>query len=103
MITVNLLPDDLRPVTRTPVPYMVSGLVLVLTLGAIGVLFANSTAAVMREKDTLAGWQEQLDVQLAQYDSEETGFDNIVEEYNALEQQKLDLAEKDRHYSRDRE
>ena len=36
MITINLLPWELRPVKRTPLPYLLSAAVLLLALMGIG-------------------------------------------------------------------
>ena len=83
MILVNLLPHDLRPVKRTPVPYMASALLVLVVLLGMGWMWMASLAAHGRQQAELDRYQEQL-----------SEFGDVVNEYNKLEEQKVDLAEK---------
>ncbi len=83
MIIVNLLPEDLRPVTRTPIPYLVSGLILIGALVVMGAMWMASSKALAQERAQLAAYQKELD-----------DLSDVVEEHNALEDQKDKLAEK---------
>ena len=82
MITINLLPWELRPVKRTPLPYLLSAAVLLLALMGIGVVYAANIANVASARRLLEQHADEL-ARLAP----------VVEEYNALSQQKNQLAE----------
>jgi Tfp pilus assembly protein PilN len=82
MITVNLLPYDLRPIKRTPVPYIASGAVLVLAILTMGIMFVSDLASI-----TLA--ERQLD----QHKQELAALEPVVQEYNALTDKKRQLHE----------
>jgi Tfp pilus assembly protein PilN len=82
MIRVNLLPYELRPIKRTPVPYFASAAVCALALAGVGLTYLANLAEI-------AGAQRLLD----QHTSELTRLQPVVEEYNALSAQKNQLAE----------
>lgn len=82
MITINLLPHELRPVKRTPLPYILSGATFAATIGIIAIVFLNNMANVARETSTLNGHKAEL-----------TRLQPFVEEYNQISQKKLQLAE----------
>ena len=82
MITVNLLPHDLRPIKRTPLPYFLSAAAFGLVVMAIGATFIGNQAKIFSANRQLNAHQTELD-QLAP----------IVEEYNSLTAQKSRLAE----------
>lgn len=82
MITVNLLPHELRPIKRTPLPYIVSGLILVMSIGVIGIVFVKNIADIAIANRTLGQHRVELE-----------GLKPVVEEYNNLTAEKLQLAE----------
>ncbi len=83
MILINLLPPELRPIKRTPLPYLVSMLMLALAVAVIGYLYvAQQTKIAAVEKQSLASERE-LDQ-----------LKDIVEEYNQLSEQKIGLQER---------
>lgn len=82
MITVNLLPHEYRPVKRTPLPYILSGAALVLTIGVIGMVFLKNMIAVSAANHTLNKHKQEL-----------AELQPVVEEYNSISDKKLQLAE----------
>ncbi len=60
MIRVNLLPYELRPVRRSPVPYILSILVLVLALLTMVTLFLGGQAKIVAANRLLAQHQKEL-------------------------------------------
>lgn len=83
MILINLLPEELRPIKRTPVPHIVSVFILILTLLGVGFLFSQNyarTASLKRE--------------IAQTEQDLKALSHIVDEYNQLGQRKLELQDK---------
>ena len=83
MIRINLLPHDLRPVKRTPAPYVVSIGILIVAVLVAGGLWFQTQAQISDKRDTLASHLNQLDALKA-----------VVDEYNRLEEQKQELADK---------
>ncbi|HRI87311.1 MAG TPA: hypothetical protein PK869_03550 [Candidatus Hydrogenedentes bacterium] len=83
MITINLLPHHLRPIKRTPLPYIAVAAVAVLALAYIGYSFMSAQWQVMALNNELAKNKADLEAKKA-----------IVEESNQLEKTKLALAEK---------
>ncbi len=82
MITVNLLPYDLRPIKRTPLPYILGGATFVLAIGIIAIVFLKNIADIAGTTRTLNEHKAEL-----------TRLQPVVEEYNAIAQKKLQLAE----------
>ncbi len=82
MITVNLLPYDLRPIKRTPLPYILGGATFVLAIGIIAIVFLKNIADIAGTTRTLNEHKAEL-----------TLLQPVVEEYNAIAQKKLQLAE----------
>lgn len=80
MIIINLLPQELRPIKRTPLPHLLSLLVLLLSLAALGFLFVTKTAEIVGKRSELAKAEAELE-----------GLRDIVEEYNALSAKKQQL------------
>lgn len=73
MIHVNLLPHALRPVKRTPIPYIVSGLITVLAFLGVGYVYTNT--------------QGQIDASRARLDEYTRQFNQleaVVADYNAM-------------------
>ncbi|MBP8129626.1 MAG: hypothetical protein KA184_08580 [Candidatus Hydrogenedentes bacterium] len=60
MIRVNLLPEHLRPVKRTPLPYLASLLVLVLAIAAMGYVFMMMRGRIVDEQDRMANIESDL-------------------------------------------
>ena len=82
MITVNLLPYEFRPIKRTPLPYLASGAVLVLSLVVIGFIYIVNVANISIANRTLN-----------QHRTELSQLEPVVEEYNSISAKKLQLAE----------
>ena len=82
MITINLLPYGLRPVKRTPLPYILSGTATLLTLCVIFLVFLKSAGEIDTATRILNDHKNELDT-----------LKPVVEEYNALAQKKVQLAE----------
>ena len=81
MIQINLLPDDLRPIKRTPLPYVISLLVLLIAIGVIAVIQLGTMAqvsSIRAERDSNQRRLEQLQP--------------IVDEANELTVKKQQLA-----------
>ena len=53
MITVNLLPYELRPVKRTPLPYILSGATLILAISVVAIVFVKNIADIAGATRTL--------------------------------------------------
>ena len=83
MIVVNLLPEELRPIKRTPLPHLASVLVLVLAIGLMGLLFLAKIAEISDTNAKLATAEQELDA-----------LKDIVEDYNALSAKKQQLENK---------
>ncbi|MCL4691593.1 MAG: hypothetical protein KJ060_03680, partial [Candidatus Hydrogenedentes bacterium] len=83
MIRINLLPHHLRPIKRTPLPYIAcAGLFVILLLGIFS-SFVTTQATVMAETKELRRLETELQ-----------NLQNVVNESNRLEQLKLQLAGK---------
>ena len=82
MITINLLPYDLRPVKRTPLPYMLTGATFVLTVSIIAIVFLKNIGDIAGVTRTLNEHKAEL-----------TRLQPVVEDYNEITQKKLQLAE----------
>jgi Tfp pilus assembly protein PilN len=83
MISINLLPHDLRPIKRTPLPYILSALLVVLVLLAMAGLIVQKQAQIMIARGQLETKQNELQ-ELAP----------IVAEYERMHQAKQNLATK---------
>ncbi len=83
MIRINLLPHHLRPIQRTPVPYILS----VAVLAAILAFMATWYMGVRAEYNG-------VDKKYASASKELSGLAPVVEEYNGLVSEKLKLQEK---------
>lgn len=83
MIKINLLPHHLRPIKRSPIPYLACAGLFVAVLLYIAVSFVATQAQILSV-------QAELDANQAELDS----LKQIVEESNQLEQLKLQLADK---------
>lgn len=83
MIIINLLPEELRPIKRTPLPHLLSVLVLVLAVGAMAVMFVSIQAQIASRR---------ADLQTAE--SNLAKLKDVVEEYNALSEKKQQLENK---------
>jgi len=83
MIRINLLPYHLRPVRRSPLPYIASVVFVALVLMAIATLFVSQQARLAGKRNLLAEHQQELESLKA-----------VVDEYNQLTDQQLRLADK---------
>ena len=82
MITVNLLPYELRPIKRTPLPYILSGATFVLVVGVVAIVFVKNIADIAGATRTLNEHKAEL-----------SQLQPVVEDYNAIVKKKLQLAE----------
>ncbi|NIA14466.1 MAG: hypothetical protein GWP08_10315 [Nitrospiraceae bacterium] len=83
MIRVNLLPYHLRPIRRSPVPYILSAFVLVAAIAAMTAAFLTLQVQIGAARSQLAQHQEQYDA-----------LKDVVAEYNDLIDKKEALARK---------
>lgn len=84
MININLLPDHLRPIKRTPLPYLISVLIFGVSMLAVAGSFLAIQASILGERTALSKSEEVLS---------DPGLQEIVRESNRLETLKgtLDL------------
>ena len=83
MIIINLLPQELRPIKRTPLPHILSVAVLLAAIAGMAFLFLNITRNIAHTKSEIAKANQELE-----------GLRDVVEEYNALSAQKQQLESK---------
>jgi hypothetical protein len=83
MITINLLPHHLRPIKRTPLPYVLSILVVVAVVGAMGWLFVSTQAEIMSNQSNL----DNVTGKLAK-------LQPVIDRYNKLQKDKQILTKK---------
>lgn len=83
MIKINLLPDHLRPVQRTPLPYILSFVVLGLAIAGMASVAITQQAGLSSLRSQLEGQQKAL-----------ADLQDIVKEANELNQGKLALQSK---------
>ena len=83
MIKINLLPYHLRPIKRTPLPYIAGILILLGALAAIGYLWLDMQGQINAKRQELARHSKDLDELKA-----------IVDEYKRLSDQKKNLKDK---------
>lgn len=81
MITINLLPFEIRPVKRTPLPYMLSVAAFFLMVAACGVVYLADIANINSAQQLYNAHVSELNTLLP-----------VVEEYNALSDKKAQLA-----------
>ncbi len=83
MITINLLPHDLRPIKHSALPY--AGAVLVFLLAVFGMAFVFMTM-----HGRIADTQQELDAK----QTELGALASVVKEFNDLSQRKITLEKK---------
>jgi len=83
MIIINLLPEELRPIKRTPLPHLLSLMVLFIALAGLAFLFVTKTAQIAGKR-----------AELAQANADLEKLRAVVEEYNALSEKKQQLENK---------
>ncbi|MBI3118506.1 MAG: hypothetical protein HYZ00_07455 [Candidatus Hydrogenedentes bacterium] len=83
MIKINLLPDHLRPIQRTPLPYIASFVVL-------GVVVAGLISVFITQRAKLSG----IRTELASEQAALAKLQDIVNEANVLAEKKLGLQTK---------
>jgi hypothetical protein len=83
MIRINLLPHHLRPIKRSPIPYLVWAAFFVLCMGYIALSFLATEGQILAVKADLARHQDEL-----------AKLEAIVKESNELEASKLQLADR---------
>ena len=82
MITVNLLPYELRPIKRTPLPYILGGATFVMAVSVIAIVFVKNITDIAGATRTLDEHKKEL-----------AHLQPIVEEYNGIALKKVKLAE----------
>jgi hypothetical protein len=83
MIQINLLPHELRPVKRSPIPYLVVFAIFMAALAGMFVVWFGGQQDISAARTKL------------EYDSEQyRRLADVVEKYQALQNQKLALATK---------
>lgn len=80
MIAINLLPQELRPIQRTPVPHIAS----LLVLAAVVIFVANTYIGLSTQKSA-------IESQIAKVKKELSVLEAIVKEHEELMQQKTSL------------
>lgn len=83
MILINLLPEELRPIKRTPVPYIISGGALIGAVAGMVLLFLSGLAT-----------QSSLKAELKKNNDELAALKPVVDEYNQLQEEKVNLRDK---------
>jgi len=83
MININLLPWHLRPIKRSPVPYVASLLVVGLVVLVLAGMWVDKQSQIGEQRGILADNTEKLQ-----------DLQSIVDEFNQLEKQKIELADK---------
>jgi hypothetical protein len=80
MILINVLPPHLRPIKRTPLPYIGVVLAAALAFGTVGWMFLNVLLQLSTTNSEIARNEAQLDA-----------LKDVVKEYNDLSDKKLAL------------
>lgn len=83
MILINLLPEELRPIKRTPLPYIVSGGAFIGAIAVMALMFLSGVARVSG-----------LNSELAKNEADLNALKTVVDEYNSLNQKKVNLKDK---------
>ncbi len=83
MINVNLLPHHLRPIKRTPLPYIVCFIAVIVAFAVMATVFLEKQGEVHAAQKTLNEHRDLL-----------AALKPIVDEHNQLVQQKQELAKK---------
>ena len=83
MILINLLPEEIRPIKRSPLPYIVTGACLVGAIAVMALMFVSSLAT-----------QASLRSEFASLESDLAKLKPIVDEHNQLQEKKVVLKEK---------
>ena len=83
MIRINLLPHHLRPIQRTPLPYILSAAVLVATVAFMATWFMSVQAEYRGVDAKFAGVAKDL-----------SSLAPVVDEYNGLVKEKVRLQDK---------
>jgi len=83
MILINLLPEEFRPIKKTPLPYIGAVLVSIAALAAVGLLIFNAMSETGRLRSEIARNQAELDSK-----------QKIVDRYNELAEKKIGLRDK---------
>lgn len=81
MITINLLPIELRPIKRTPVPYILSAVIIVMAAAVCGNMFIANSLEISN-----------LDSTLDQNEKVLASLKESVDKYNRLSEEKKLLA-----------
>ncbi|MBI5091448.1 MAG: hypothetical protein HZB26_03290 [Candidatus Hydrogenedentes bacterium] len=83
MIVINLLPRHLRPIKRTPLPYILSGLFLLLVILASASVWLTTEASIANKKNIYAEHKKEMDA-----------LQDVVNESNDLVKKKIQLKAK---------
>lgn len=83
MILINLLPEEIRPIKRTPLPYIATVGGLILAIAAMALLWVGNFST-----------ERALQAELATTQADFHALDAVVKEHNDLNQKKLNLKDK---------
>lgn len=83
MILINLLPEELRPIKRTPLPYIVTGGALIAAIAVMALMFLGNLATQASLRSEYKGLEADL-----------TKLKPIVDEHNELQAKKVNLKDK---------
>lgn len=83
MITINLLPHELRPIKHSAMPYVLSGLVFLAVVFGMAFVFMTMLAR-------MASTRQELDAKQAEL----SALAEVVKDYNNLSQRKITLEKK---------
>lgn len=83
MITINLLPPELRPIKRTPIPYIASAAFLVASILVIAFMLTNNVRAISSASADFQKHKEELE-----------NLQPVIDEANELANKKKELSER---------
>lgn len=81
MITINLLPQELRPIKRTPIPYMISGAILIVSVLLVAATFLQDMSQVKKATGKLNDHKQKREELMP-----------VIDEANELAEKKLALS-----------
>lgn len=94
MILINLLPYDRRPIEHSPIPYILSGMVLVGVVIFVANSWLSMEAEIASREGDLEGIKSSFNQLLAESAERSPTGKDIVTEYNDLVREKAKLASK---------
>lgn len=83
MITINLLPPELRPIKRTPIPYILSGAILGIAVVVVALLYVRNEGDIAEAAEAFREHKKQLE-----------DLQPVIDEANELADKKKELSER---------